>query len=34
LTKVEYVKQTRDGFTGPLEGAGFSGVMLEAVISF
>ena len=34
LTKVEYVNQTRDGFTGPLEGAGFSGFMLEAVISF
>jgi len=34
LTKVEYVNQTRDGFTGPLEGAGFSGLMLEAVISF
>jgi len=34
LTKVEYVNQSRDGFTGPLEGAGFSGVMIEAVISF
>ena len=34
LTKVEYVNQTRDGFTGPLEGAGFSGFMVEAVISF
>jgi len=34
LAKFEYVNQTRDGFTGPLEGAGFNGVMLEAVISF
>lgn len=34
LTKVEYVNQSRDGFTGPLEGAGFNGFMLEAVISF
>ncbi|TVR29965.1 MAG: hypothetical protein EA390_08845 [Balneolaceae bacterium] len=34
LTKVEYVNQSRDGFTGPLEGAGFSGVMVEAIISF
>jgi hypothetical protein len=34
LTKVEYVNQSRDGFTGPLEGAGFSGLMIEAVISF
>lgn len=34
LTKVEYVNQSRDGFTGPLDGAGFSGFMLEAVISF
>ena len=34
LTKVEYVNQSRDGFTGPLEGAGFSGFMVEAVISF
>lgn len=34
LTKLEYVNQSRDGFTGPLAGAGFSGFMLEAVISF
>ncbi len=34
LTKVEYVNQSRDGFTGNLEGAGFSGFMVEAVISF
>jgi hypothetical protein len=34
LTKIEYVNQSRDGFTGPLDGAGFSGVVIEAVISF
>jgi hypothetical protein len=34
LTKLEYVNQSRDGFSGNLAGAGFSGFMLEAVISF
>lgn len=34
MTKFEYVTQSRDGFTGPLDGAGFNGVMLEAIISF
>ena len=35
LAKIEYVNQQYDGFTsGPRQGAEFSGVMLEAVISF
>jgi hypothetical protein len=36
LTKVEYVTQTYDGFSGAsaFNGGEFSGVMLEAVISF
>ncbi|MEX0685827.1 MAG: hypothetical protein WD267_02210 [Balneolales bacterium] len=34
LTKIEYVTQSYDGFTGDLEGAGFNGFMMEAVISF
>lgn len=34
MTKVEHVKQTRNGFTGTLEGAGFCGMMLKAVISY
>lgn len=36
LTKVEYVTQTYDGFSGSsaFNGGEFSGVMLEAVISF
>jgi hypothetical protein len=36
LAKVEYVSSTYDGagFTGKFAGAEFSGVMLEAVISF
>ncbi|MBD3616096.1 MAG: hypothetical protein HUJ22_05935 [Gracilimonas sp.] len=34
MTKLEYVKQSYDGFTGDYAGAEFSGIMLEAVISF
>ena len=34
LTKVEYVDQQYTDFTGALEDAGFSGLMVEAVISF
>ncbi|MEX0722620.1 MAG: hypothetical protein WD053_02015 [Gracilimonas sp.] len=34
LTKLEYVTQSYDGFTGKFAGAEFSGIMLEAVISF
>ncbi|WP_428236585.1 hypothetical protein [Gracilimonas sp.] len=34
LTKLEYVTQTYDGFTGDYAGAEFSGIMLEAVVSF
>lgn len=34
LAKVEYVDQSYDGFTGTFEDGGFSGLMLEAVISF
>ena len=36
LTKLEYLKQSYDGkgWTGRFAGAEFSGVMLEAVISF
>ncbi|MTI87937.1 MAG: hypothetical protein FH748_08215 [Balneolaceae bacterium] len=34
MTKLEYVNQTYDGFTGDLAGAEFSGIMLEAIVSF
>jgi hypothetical protein len=34
MTKLEYVNQTFDGFTGDFAGAEFSGIMLEAVVSF
>lgn len=34
MTKLEYVKQSYDGFSGDFAGAEFSGIMLEAVISF
>ncbi|MEX0685507.1 MAG: hypothetical protein WD267_11055 [Balneolales bacterium] len=34
LTKVEYVNQNYNGFSGLLDEAKFSGMMLEAVISF
>ncbi|HET8864141.1 MAG TPA: hypothetical protein VFM80_00500 [Gracilimonas sp.] len=34
MTKLEYVNQIYDGFTGDLAGAEFSGIMLEAVVSF
>ena len=35
LAKVEYVKQTYDGFTDPVfSDAGFDGVMVEAIVSF
>ncbi|SMO80784.1 hypothetical protein [Gracilimonas mengyeensis] len=34
LTKLEYVTQSYDDFTGTYAGAEFSGIMLEAVISF
>ncbi len=34
LTKLEYVTQSYDGFTGDYAGAEFSGIMLEAVVSF
>lgn len=34
MTKLEYVKQSYDGFTGDFAGAEFSGIMLEAVVSF
>jgi hypothetical protein len=35
LTKLEYVKQTYDGFSNPTYAGGeFSGVMIEAVVSF
>lgn len=34
LTKVEYVNQTYDGFSGPYAGAEFSGINIEAVVSF
>lgn len=34
LTKVEYVNQTYDGFSGPYAGAEFNGINIEAVVSF
>jgi hypothetical protein len=34
LTKVEYVNQTYDGLSGPYAGAEFSGINIEAVVSF
>ncbi|MFP8487968.1 hypothetical protein ACKGJO_02625 [Gracilimonas sp. Q87] len=34
MTKVEYVKQSYDNFSGDYAGAEFSGIMLEAVVSF
>ncbi|MDR9418581.1 hypothetical protein [Gracilimonas sp.] len=34
MTKLEYVTQSYDGFSGDYAGAEFSGIMLEAVISF
>ena len=34
MTKLEYVNQSYDGFTGDYAGAEFSGIMLEAVVSF
>ncbi len=34
LTKLEYVNQQYNDFSGPYAGAEFSGIMLEAVISF
>jgi hypothetical protein len=34
MTKLEYVTQSYDGFTGTYDGAEFSGIMLEAVVSF
>ncbi|MFU8812326.1 MAG: hypothetical protein ACNA78_05115 [Balneolaceae bacterium] len=34
LAKFEYVNQDYSGFTGTFDGAGFDGIMLEAVISF
>ncbi|HBQ60182.1 MAG TPA: hypothetical protein DD671_11325, partial [Balneolaceae bacterium] len=34
MTKLEYVNQSYDGFSGDYAGAEFSGIMLEAVISF
>lgn len=34
LTKVEYVTQTYDGFSGVYDGAEFSGINIEAVVSF
>ena len=34
LTKLEYVSQSYDGFSGDYAGAEFSGIMLEAVVSF
>jgi hypothetical protein len=34
LTKLEYVNQSYDGFGGDYAGAEFSGIMLEAVVSF
>lgn len=34
LTKLEYVTQSYDGFSGDYAGAEFNGIMLEAVISF
>lgn len=34
MTKLEYVNQSYDGFSGDFAGAEFSGIMLEAVISF
>jgi hypothetical protein len=34
MTKLEYVKQSYDNFSGDYAGAEFSGIMLEAVVSF
>ena len=34
LTKVEYVTQSYDGFSGPYAGAEFNGINIEAVVSF
>lgn len=34
LTKVEFVNQQYDGFSGPYAGAEFSGINIEAVVSF
>lgn len=34
LTKLEFVNQTYDGFSGPFAGAEFSGINIEAVVSF
>jgi hypothetical protein len=34
MTKLEYVTQSYDGFTGDYAGAEFSGIMIEAVVSF
>jgi hypothetical protein len=34
LTKIEYVNQQYDGFAGPFAGAEFSGINIEAVVSF
>lgn len=34
LTKIEYVNQSYDGFSGPFDGAEFSGINIEAVVSF
>lgn len=34
LTKIEYVTQSYDGFSGAYEGAEFSGINIEAVVSF
>lgn len=34
MTKLEYVSQSYDGFVGDYAGAEFSGIMIEAVVSF
>lgn len=34
LTKIEYVTQSYDGFSGPYAGAEFNGINIEAVVSF
>lgn len=34
LTKLEFVNQSYDGFSGPFAGAEFSGINIEAVVSF
>lgn len=34
MTKLEYVSQSYDGFGGDYAGAEFSGIMIEAVVSF